>query len=53
MSEEPSTEFAPRAKAAWARLIRKICEADPLKCSTWQGTMRVISFWLSGLSVKR
>ena len=29
---EPMTEFATRAKAAWARLIRKVYEADPLEC---------------------
>ena len=26
--EEPATEFAARARAAWARLIRKVFEAD-------------------------
>ncbi len=30
--EEPANEFAARAKAAWARLIRKVYEADPLEC---------------------
>ena len=30
--EEPATEFSARAKAAWARLIRKVYEADPLDC---------------------
>jgi hypothetical protein len=29
-SEEPASEFAARAKAAWARLIRKVYEADPI-----------------------
>ena len=28
--EEPMSEVAARAKAAWARLIRKVYEADPL-----------------------
>ena len=36
-------EYASRAKAAWARLIRKIYEADPLVCAKCQGPMRVIS----------
>ena len=31
-SEEPATEFAARAKAAWARLIRKVYETEPLEC---------------------
>jgi hypothetical protein len=29
--EEPATEFSARAKAAWARLIRKVYEANPLE----------------------
>ena len=41
--EEPATEFAARAKAAWARLIRKVYEADPLECPRCQGPMRVIA----------
>jgi hypothetical protein len=34
---------AARAKAAWARLIRKVYEADPLECPKCQGPMRVIA----------
>ncbi|MGH8648883.1 MAG: hypothetical protein ACREUP_06210, partial [Burkholderiales bacterium] len=40
---EPATEFAARAKAAWARLIRKVYEADPLECPRCKGPMRVIA----------
>ncbi len=29
--EEPANELAARAKAAWARLIRKVYEVDPLE----------------------
>ena len=36
-------DFAVRAKAAWARLIRKVYEADPLECPQCKGTMRVIA----------
>jgi gluconolactonase len=42
-SEEPASEFAARAKAAWARLIRKVYEADPLECPKCKGPMRVIA----------
>lgn len=35
--------FATRAKAAWARLIRKVYEADPLECPKCKGPMRVIA----------
>jgi hypothetical protein len=40
-SEEPASEFAARAKAAWARLIRKVYEADPIECPRCKGPMRV------------
>ena len=41
--EELATEFASRAKAAWARLIRKVYEVDPLECPKCKGPMRVIA----------
>jgi len=31
--------LAARAKAAWARLIRKVYEVDPLECPNCQGPM--------------
>jgi hypothetical protein len=34
---------ASRAKAAWARLIRKVYESDPLECPKCKGPMRVIA----------
>ena len=37
------SEFATRAKAAWARLIRKVYEADALECPKCEGPMRVIA----------
>ncbi len=40
---EPVSEFAARARAAWARLIRKVYEADPLECQRCKGPMRVIA----------
>ena len=40
---ERVSEFATRAKAAWARLIRKVYEADPLECPRCKGPMRVIA----------
>jgi hypothetical protein len=41
--EAPATEFAARARATWARLIRKVYEADPLECPQCKGPMRVIA----------
>ena len=40
---EPLSEFAQRAKAAWARLIRKVYEVDPLECPKCRGPMRAIA----------
>jgi hypothetical protein len=37
------SEFAARAKVAWARLIRKVYAADPLACPRCKGPMRVIA----------
>ena len=37
------SEFASRAKAPWARLIRKVYEADPLVCPKCNAPMRVIA----------
>jgi hypothetical protein len=42
-SAETVSELAQRAKAAWARLIRKVYEADPLQCPKCKGPMRVIA----------
>jgi len=36
-SEQPSTEFAARAKATWARLIRRVYEADPVESPSARG----------------
>jgi len=41
--EAPANELAARAKAAWARLIRKVYEVDPLECAKCKGPMRVIA----------
>jgi hypothetical protein len=40
---EPASEFISRTKAAWARLIRKVYEADPLECPKCKAPMRVIA----------
>ena len=40
---EPVSEFATRARSAWARLIRKVYEADPPECPKGKGPMRVIA----------
>ena len=42
-SAEIVSEFAQRAKAAWARLIRTVYAADPLQCPKCKGPMRVIA----------
>ena len=40
---EPAGAFAARARSAWARLIRKVYEADPLECPKCHGPMRIIA----------
>ena len=40
---EPVSEFAAHARSAWARLIRKVYEADPLECPKCHGPMRIIA----------
>ena len=42
-SAETVSELAQRAKAAWARLIGKVYEADPLQCPKCKGPTRVPS----------
>ena len=37
------SELSIRAKVAWARLMRKVYEADPLQCPKCKGPMRVIA----------
>jgi len=42
-SERDNSEVSREARSTWARLIKKIFEADPLLC-TWGGRMRIVSF---------
>ena len=42
-AETALSEFATRARATWARLMRKVYEADPLVCPKCQGPMRVLA----------
>jgi hypothetical protein len=36
--------ISPEQRKAWARLIQKIYEVDPLICSKCQGSMKIIAF---------
>jgi len=45
---EPASALAAHAKSAWARLIRKVYEADPLECPKCKGPMRIIRLQGSG-----
>ncbi len=40
---EPASAFAAHARSAWAWLIRKVCEADPLDCPKCHSSMRIIA----------
>jgi len=50
---EPASAFAAHAKSAWARLIRKVYEADPLECPKCKGPMRSIALIDDPLVVRR
>jgi len=41
--EEPDPDLRRRARAAWARLIYRVYEVDPLKCPRCDHEMRVIA----------
>ena len=41
--EEPDNDLRRRARAAWARLIYRVYEVDPLKCPRCDNEMRVIA----------
>ena len=36
--------ISPEQRKAWARLIQKIYEVDPLTCPKCQGSMKIIAF---------
>ena len=38
------SDISPAQRKAWARLIQKIYEVDPLTCPKCSGTMKIISF---------
>jgi hypothetical protein len=38
------SNISPAQRNAWARLIQKIYEVDPLTCPKCQGSMKIISF---------
>ena len=42
-STEAEPAVADRARAAWARLIKKVYEVDPLECPKCKAPMRVIA----------
>jgi len=52
-AKEPVSAFAARARSAWARLIRKVYEADPLECPKCKGPMRIIALIDDPLVVRR
>ena len=46
-------EIATRARASWARLIKKVYEVDPLECPKCKGPMRVIALINDACVVQR
>ena len=50
---EPLTAFQRERRRAWARLIRKAFEADPLACPNCSAEMKVIAFILDPPAIRR
>ena len=42
--ERDNPDFSREARSTWARLVRKIFEADPLTCGACGSRMRIVSF---------
>jgi hypothetical protein len=43
-TEELRGVSASAAKRGWARLIKQVCEVDPLVCSRCGGAMQILAF---------
>ncbi len=43
-AEDDLTHYQKQCRSAWARLIRKIYEVDPLVCPQCQHTMKIVAF---------
>ncbi len=39
----PAEYFSQQRRRSWARLLRKIYEVDPLKCSQWDSRLQIIA----------
>ena len=50
---EPDTEFSQAARGAWARLIKKVYEVDPLICPHCGGEMRFLAVIEEALVIER
>ncbi|MGH9380571.1 MAG: IS91 family transposase, partial [Thermoanaerobaculia bacterium] len=49
--EEPDTAERRQARRAWAQLIRRVYEVDPLICQQCGGKMRVVAFLLDPAAI--
>ncbi len=47
------SNISPAQRKAWARLIQKIYEVNPLECPKCQGSMKIISFIEKAAVVKK
>ncbi len=46
-------EFARRIRSSWARLIKKVYEADPLVCPRCSGPLKIISLIGDGAVIEK
>ena len=46
-------EFARRLRSSWARLIKKVYEADPLVCPRCSGALKIVSLIDDGAVIEK
>jgi hypothetical protein len=54
-NEDPgcADEYARRLRSSWARLIKKVCEAEPLVCPRCSGPLKIISLIDNAAVIKK
>ena len=50
---DSGAELARQRRRSWARLIKKVCEADPLVCPRRRGPLKIISLMGDGPAIEK
>lgn len=51
--DDPDTSERRQARRAWAQLIRRVYEVDPLICQECGGEMRILAFLLDPVAIRK